>query len=175
MTDITGWKLVPDDPTEVMWQAGRSADIHPGDSYSKVWRAMFEAAPDVDDCETTNNRPRPIAEYHEDMGPVLWWALEMSKCTACSGDGYINQCANSPDVKCTACAGTGAISTGAWMGEPPYVGTPNDCGFTVHVETKIATSCTSNEKPRSMARRFDVGGWPGYHTHFTEIPIPEAP
>ena len=53
--DITGWKLVPDRPTEEMWQAGRSADIHPGDSYTKVWSAMFDAAPDVDDCETASS------------------------------------------------------------------------------------------------------------------------
>lgn len=52
--DISGWKLVPDQPTEGMWQAGRSADLHLGDSYSKVWSAMFEAAPNVDDCETTS-------------------------------------------------------------------------------------------------------------------------
>jgi hypothetical protein len=57
--DITGWKLVPDQPTEAMWQAGRSADIHPGDSYSKVWAAMFDAAPNVDDCETVS-RAAPL-------------------------------------------------------------------------------------------------------------------
>lgn len=53
--NINGWKLVPDRPTEEMWQAGRSADAHPGDSYSKVWSAMFDAAPVVDDCETTSS------------------------------------------------------------------------------------------------------------------------
>lgn len=37
--------LVPDRATNEMWQAGRSADELPGDSYSKVYRAMIEAAP----------------------------------------------------------------------------------------------------------------------------------
>lgn len=41
-----GWKLVPEDPDNIMWCAGRDADIHPGDSYSKVWRAMYENAPE---------------------------------------------------------------------------------------------------------------------------------
>lgn len=40
-----GMRLVPDRATEAMWQAGRSADIHPGDSYSAVYLAMIEAAP----------------------------------------------------------------------------------------------------------------------------------
>lgn len=97
--------------------------------------------------------PRPRAEYHDDMGPVLWWKLEVEDTPQAIAQGWSKR----------------------WAGEPPYVGTPNDCGFTVHVETKIATSCTSNENPRSMARRFDVGGWPGYHTHFTPIPMPKAP
>lgn len=65
MTDITGWKLVPDDPTEAMWQAGRTADEAPGDSYSKVWRAMFDAAPDVDDCETTSLRQQLEQQRYE--------------------------------------------------------------------------------------------------------------
>jgi hypothetical protein len=63
--NIDGWKLVPDTPTEEMWQAGRSADINPGDSYSKVWRAMFNAAPNVDDCETTShaNEPQTVRSH----------------------------------------------------------------------------------------------------------------
>jgi hypothetical protein len=83
-------------------------------------------------------KPRPIAEYHEDMGPMLWWKFPIT--------------------------------------EPPYVGSPNDRGFTVHIKTKIATSCRFMEGPRPSARHcFDVGGWPGYHTHFTPIPVPETP
>lgn len=40
-----GWQIVPKEPTEAMWQAGREADEHPGDSYSAVYRAMLSAAP----------------------------------------------------------------------------------------------------------------------------------
>lgn len=40
-----GLWLVPDRATEDMWQAGKSADIHPGDSYSAVYLAMLAAAP----------------------------------------------------------------------------------------------------------------------------------
>lgn len=39
-----GFAVVPREASEAMWQAGRSADAHPGDSYSAVWRAMAEAA-----------------------------------------------------------------------------------------------------------------------------------
>lgn len=92
--------------------------------------------------------PRPIAEYHEDMGVVLWWKF--------------------PIV------------------EPPYVGTPNNLGFEVIVQTTtgvhIQTSeCDDSEKDdpsfdsMSEPKRFFVGGWPGYHTHFTPIPIPKEP
>jgi hypothetical protein len=39
------WKVVPEEATAQMWQAGRSADEHPGDSYCAVWRAMYAASP----------------------------------------------------------------------------------------------------------------------------------
>lgn len=42
-----GWCLVPDEATGSMWEAGRTADQHPGDSYSAVYRAMIEARPEV--------------------------------------------------------------------------------------------------------------------------------
>lgn len=47
--------------------------------------------------------------------------------------------------------------------EPPYVGSPLDCGFNVPV------TVGDNE---FYAR---VGGWPGYHTHWTPIPVPQPP
>lgn len=79
--------------------------------------------------------PRPIAEYHEDMGPVLWWRFPIE--------------------------------------EPPYCGTPNDIGMTINIETRI-TLPDGSMQPSSV-RNFDVGGWPGSHTHFTPIPIPRTP
>jgi hypothetical protein len=82
---------------------------------------------------------RPISEYHEDMGDVLWWKFPIE--------------------------------------EPPYVGSPNDIGFTVQVNmtANIVTVAdpVGNEKESFIKR--DVGGWPGYHTHFTPIPIPQPP
>lgn len=71
-------------------------------------------------------KARPISEYHEDMGPVLWWKFPVD--------------------------------------EPPYVGTPNDLGHPVQV--KVASFSNSAEV------RIDVGGWPGYHTHFTPLEMP---
>lgn len=50
------------------------------------------------------NQARPIEDWHEDDGPVLWWIHPVE--------------------------------------EPPYCGTPND------------------------------SDWPGYHTHWSQIPIP---
>lgn len=55
--------------------------------------------------------------------------------------------------------------------EPPYCGTPNDTGQAVEVVTRYYQGEQVVEK---MARTF-VGGWPGYHTHWTrfELPIEE--
>lgn len=36
---------IPAEATEAMWQAGRAADTHPGDSHGAIWRAMVAAAP----------------------------------------------------------------------------------------------------------------------------------
>lgn len=56
-----------------------------------------------------------------------------------------------------------------WLGEAPYVGTPLDLGHTVEVHTHRETG----EAP---AARIFVGGWPGYHTHWTPLPAqPYAP
>ncbi len=78
--------------------------------------------------------PRPLDEWHEDDGDVLWWCW-----------GWDGQC---------------------WLNEPPYVGSPLDCGQTVELHTQ-------HEQP---AARIFVGGWPGYHTHWTPLPVqPFAP
>lgn len=50
--------------------------------------------------------------------------------------------------------------------EPPYVGTPLDCGRTVAVQIIGA------DDPM-LQTKFDVGGWPGYHTHWTRIVVPD--
>lgn len=53
---------------------------------------------------------------------------------------------------------------GEWLGEPPYVGSPLDLGYMV--EVKASSGQTA---------QMSVGGWPGYHTHWTPLPTPEHP
>ena len=69
---------------------------------------------------------RPLAEWNEDEGPVLWWKFPVS--------------------------------------EPPYVGSPLDLGFTV---TSVLYDQHGYEVGKVNA---NVGGWPGYHTHWTLLP-----
>jgi len=73
--------------------------------------------------------PRPLDEWHEDLGDVLWWKFPIT--------------------------------------EPPYVGTPNDLGHGVEVSARTHAA--------DKLMRLNVGGWPGYHTHWTRIPIPREP
>lgn len=84
-------------------------------------------------------RARPLSDYHEDMGPVLWWKF--------------------PVV------------------EPPYVGRPNDLGHEVLIVATAHTVQHGENVPYmgDQQQRIHVGGWPGYHTHFTPIPAPESP
>ena len=72
---------------------------------------------------------RPLAEWHEDIGPVLWWRFPIE--------------------------------------EAPYAGTPLDLGQTVEVLVRT--------HGREEMLRLMVGGWPGYHTHWTPIPEPVGP
>lgn len=84
--------------------------------------------------------PRPLSEYHEDMGDMLWWKFPIT--------------------------------------EAPYVGSPNDVGFAVEVEINALMRTYTNPDGAAgneMMMRCDVGGWPGYHTHWTPIPAPVAP
>ncbi len=80
-------------------------------------------------------RARPLAEWHEDMGPVLWWRFPVD--------------------------------------EPPYVGTPLDRG---HCVTLTAQQHVSGRvRPERVGVCF-IGGWPGYHTHWTPMPpVPSPP
>lgn len=74
-------------------------------------------------------KARPIEEYHEDMGDVLWWKFPVE--------------------------------------EPPYVGSPHDLGRSVEI--------TIRDSIREYSYTENIGGWPGYHTHFTPLPpIPEG-
>lgn len=101
------------------------------------------------------SEPRPIWEYHEDMGPVLWWWW----------------------IKPEHYPEDGHYIPGHWAGEPPYVGTPNDMGFTVEfeVDMRMLTDADPQGKESTYTISRMVGGWPGYHTHFTLIPMPKVP
>ncbi len=74
---------------------------------------------------------RPISEYHDDMGAVLWWKF--------------------PIV------------------EAPYVGSPNDLGHEVAVKVETTIAAFDNQRDGEHLYSLNVGGWPGYHTHFTPI------
>ena len=58
--------------------------------------------------------------------------------------------------------------------EPPYVGSPLDLGQTVEVVTRYVGPSGDGETWRVVEEttRHYVGGWPGYHTHFMDIPMP---
>lgn len=56
---------------------------------------------------------------------------------------------------------------GEWLSEAPYVGTPLDLGYTVELRARDA---------QHKIHRMNVGGWPGYHTHWTRLQaMPPAP
>jgi hypothetical protein len=51
--------------------------------------------------------------------------------------------------------------------EPPYLGSPLTAGYTVEVSIAVVDG---GQTVRQL-----VGGWPGYHTHWTPIEIPDDP
>lgn len=55
---------------------------------------------------------------------------------------------------------------GEWLSEAPYVGSPMDLGYTVQLRA---------QDTKLREHMMMVGGWPGYHTHWTRITIPENP
>lgn len=71
-----------------------------------------------------SGRARPLAEWDESMGDVLWWKFPIT--------------------------------------EPPYVGSPLDLGYPV----EVAVRAHGVDK----LVRVNIGGWPGYHTHWTPLP-----
>jgi hypothetical protein len=79
-------------------------------------------------------KARPLSEWCEKDGDVLWWKFPIE--------------------------------------EPPYCGSPLDLGKTVEVETTVRTFTSEEQSP---IFRQHVGGWPGYHTHWTPLELPEEP
>lgn len=50
------------------------------------------------------------------------------------------------------------------LSESPYVGSPLDTGRAVEV--------TIRDSVRDYTYTQHFGGWPGYHTHWTRLPVP---
>ena len=75
-------------------------------------------------------KPRPLDEWCEEDGDVLWWKFPIE--------------------------------------EAPYVGSPLDLGRTVGLQILGASE-------PFLQTQFMVGGWPGYHTHWTPIERPATP
>lgn len=90
----------------------------------------------LEEARTEDDVARPLEEWGEDDGTVLWWKLD--------NDGNPT--------------------------EAPYVGTPLDCGRTVEVHSFMRT-IQHGDVPGPIFRT-NVGGWPGYHTHWTPLPKP---
>lgn len=96
-------------------------------SFLDKWTAIINREPKM---KTTSGLiARPLAEWHEDMGDVLWWKFPIA--------------------------------------EAPYVGSPLDLGYTVEI------SLRASDGTEKMMRE-SIGGWPGYHTHWTPIERPES-
>lgn len=70
---------------------------------------------------------RPIEEWNEGIGDVLWWKFPIE--------------------------------------EAPWIGSPLTTGYTTEVWTRDTPAM------RRMVMRGQVGGWPGYHTHWTPITV----
>jgi hypothetical protein len=56
--------------------------------------------------------------------------------------------------------------------EAPWVGTPLVIGVTVesHTTTRLITQLDQDHDPEPVIHRINVGGWPGYHTHWQPLP-----
>jgi hypothetical protein len=85
------------------------------------------------DAEPARVTARPLADWYEELGDVLWWVFDE--------DGNPT--------------------------EAPWVGSPVCLGQTVELH--------AGQGPHkdTLLFRGHVGGWPGYHTHWT--PLPPAP
>ncbi len=75
------------------------------------------------------DQARPLDEWTEEDGNVLWWVFPIT--------------------------------------EAPYCGSPLDVGRTCEITLRLVGE--------EHVRHTDIGGWPGYHTHWTPIPYPDEP
>ncbi len=150
-----------------LWNAGcitrSQLDQWSEDDFAKHAAGMHNTAKMLLGWIDSATTLRPIAEYHEDMGDMLWWCVE----------------------EVPASLGVpGREKKLRLKGEAPYVGTPNDLGHEVRIDVEIRTPYPDHNGKRRDGERMAcnpatrvirTGGWPGYHTHFTPLPIPQVP
>lgn len=104
--------------------------------------------------------PRPLDDWHEGMGDVVWWCWESPKRAIPVKDGRTE--------------GLYEDIPGRWLGEAPYVGSPLCLGITVEAHVRLISQLDQEHEPQIVSR--NLGGWPGYHTHWTPLPPePEKP
>lgn len=104
-------------------------DIQQGAATDVAGLSQVEPANAVSPLRASIPSARPLEEWTEEDGDVLWWKFPIE--------------------------------------EAPYSGSPNDCGRTC----LITLNLVGEEHVHSV----NIGGWPGYHTHWTPIVEPDAP
>lgn len=140
-----GWRVAPEQPTgEMLSRGGFYCIGHAGAVNQRdlaqagnIYRAMIAAIPRAEDGglqqdapALPDQMPRPLSEWTEEDGDVLWWRFPLM--------------------------------------EPPYIGSPLDLGRSVRVVVDGVDG-----GPEGVT--YQVGGWPGRHTHWTPAPKVIAP
>jgi hypothetical protein len=69
---MTEWKMVPVEPTEEMWQAGRSQLIA-GEGAIDVWQAMLSAAPAAPEAPSDAVCRKIDARARNGKAWLVWW------------------------------------------------------------------------------------------------------
>jgi hypothetical protein len=72
----SGWKLMPEEPTKEMIESAHHALAADAGDVSDVYRAMLRVCPQPD---RESECARPLAEWHEDFGPQLWWKFPIEE------------------------------------------------------------------------------------------------
>lgn len=88
---------------------------------------------------------RPLSEWCEDDGDVLWWYVKRGK-----------------------------IQEGPWAGSPLVLG--KEVLIETRAYTIVDVGTTQVEPYQGLSyQRVNIGGWPGYHTHWTPLPKVTTP
>lgn len=111
-------------------------------NHASTWQTMppLAAAPPPPanigaDSPSAREVARPLDDWYEELGDVLWWLF--------NEDGL--------------------------PAEAPWVGSPLNLGHAVELHA------SQGPYKDSLLFRGNVGGWPGYHTHWTPLPASPVP